>query len=190
MLWYFQISGAGLLSKPLQDTKVPARLKPLWDYLESACYVRQWSPGKTFIAFNITSSSSSSSTSSSSLSSPSTSVFGSFSGVSAERLDHISLNRQRQIIPYDASAHSHRAVFFPGLPLHHTTTHHTTSHHITLHHAHHLESHSSSHMVSLHPVSLPSLSSPLLSPLFPNSTRSRPEPLAHSVVRLLLLRRA
>lgn len=32
----------------------PASKKELYAYLERAAYVRQWSPGKTFIGFNIT----------------------------------------------------------------------------------------------------------------------------------------
>lgn len=27
---------------------------PLWKYLESACHVREWEPGRYFWAFNIT----------------------------------------------------------------------------------------------------------------------------------------
>jgi hypothetical protein len=49
------IASTGLLSKPLPENDTGLLRLPLWNYLESACYVRQWSPGKTFIAFNLSS---------------------------------------------------------------------------------------------------------------------------------------
>jgi hypothetical protein len=36
------VAAPGLLSKPLPDNNTDLRKTPLWDYLESACYVRQW----------------------------------------------------------------------------------------------------------------------------------------------------
>lgn len=49
-----EVALPGLLSKPLPNNDIDMKKQPLWDYLESACYTRQWSPGKTFIVFNIT----------------------------------------------------------------------------------------------------------------------------------------
>jgi hypothetical protein len=35
--------------QPLPNNDTQLLKQPLWDYLEGACYVRPWSPGKTFI---------------------------------------------------------------------------------------------------------------------------------------------
>lgn len=48
------VAKPGLLKKPLPNNNTALIKQPLWDYLESACYVRQWSPGKLYIGFNIT----------------------------------------------------------------------------------------------------------------------------------------
>ena len=42
------------LSKTAESLAKPAAKKELYAYLERAAYVRQWSPGKTFIGFNVT----------------------------------------------------------------------------------------------------------------------------------------
>lgn len=113
------VASPGLLSKPLPENNTGLIKTPLWDYLESACYVRQWSPGKTFIAFNISSADSKSSNSmgvqiKGDMEAEEHSVFGQFSGVSRARLNHITLDMQRQLLPYDKEFHSQRAVYFPG----------------------------------------------------------------------------
>ena len=45
----------GLLDAPLPNNDTELLRKPLWDYLNSSCFVRAWSPGKLFIGFNISS---------------------------------------------------------------------------------------------------------------------------------------
>jgi hypothetical protein len=85
--------------------------KPLWDYLEAASYVRPWSPGKMFVGFNVTLTTLDLDHNHSEQPRP---VFGDFKGVSRERLQSMSLDHTRQLVPYDAAFHSHRAVFFPG----------------------------------------------------------------------------
>jgi hypothetical protein len=47
------VAGKGLLSKDLPKNDTELCRQPLWDYLESSCYSRQWSPGKSFMAFNL-----------------------------------------------------------------------------------------------------------------------------------------
>jgi hypothetical protein len=63
--------------------------------------VRQWSPGKTFIGFNISKHSSTNEP-----------FFGTFESQS----DHAKsfMFNNRQLIPYDSAFHSERAVYFPG----------------------------------------------------------------------------
>lgn len=109
------VAAPGLLTKPLPDNNTGMIKQPLWDYLESASYVRQWSPGKTFIAFNISKAATENSSQENSVGEiTSSELFGKFQEVSRERLMHISLEMQRQLIPYDKDFHSQRAVFFPG----------------------------------------------------------------------------
>jgi hypothetical protein len=93
----------GKLSIPLPDNNTDLIKQPLWDYLEKACYTRQWSPGKIFIGFNVSSNTQTGEP-----------VFGDFHRVSRERMAVISLNKTRQLIPYDAEFHRHRAVYFSG----------------------------------------------------------------------------
>jgi hypothetical protein len=47
------VAAKGLLSRDLPKNDTELCRQPLWDYLESSCYSRQWSPGKTFMAFNL-----------------------------------------------------------------------------------------------------------------------------------------
>jgi len=101
--------------QPLPNNDTQLLKQPLWDYLEGACYVRPWSPGKTFIAFNITPSTVHQHHHQQHTASTETPlVFGTYDRVAKDRLRHISLGLQRQLIPYDAAFHAHRAVFFPG----------------------------------------------------------------------------
>jgi hypothetical protein len=46
-------NGGPLLSKPVPNNDVNLLRKPLWDYLDSACYSQNWSPGKLYVGFNI-----------------------------------------------------------------------------------------------------------------------------------------
>ena len=106
----------GLLSLPLPKNNTKMIRQPLWDYLESASYVRQWSPGKTFISFNISSVSTGHSVRSGVLETGvnRSVVFGDFRDVEPARLKKMSIDMQRQLVPYTELFHSQRAVFFPG----------------------------------------------------------------------------
>jgi hypothetical protein len=46
-------NGGPLLAKPVPNNDVNLLRKPLWDYLDSACYSQNWSPGKLYVGFNI-----------------------------------------------------------------------------------------------------------------------------------------
>lgn len=95
------IAARGLLSKPLPDNNTDLAKTPLWDYLESASHVKQWSPGKIFVGFNITKS-------------PidGTISFGNFDNVVPAQFEYFKLNRT--MIPYDEDFDSHRVIYFPG----------------------------------------------------------------------------
>ena len=91
------------------DLSTPNSKKELYAYLERSCYTRQWSPGKTFLGFNITASANADP------------VYGAFSKTS--HLDFHTLKGTRQLIEYDGSFHSHRAVYFPGHDANRMLTH-------------------------------------------------------------------
>jgi hypothetical protein len=104
----------------LQEAAVPGRLlkeypfakgttaeeikgKDLWAYLEQACYSRKWQPGKTFLAFNI--------------SSPAKIWDSSAQSEQSARLSAMAIPGQdRRMNPYNAEMDSHRAIFFSGGP--------------------------------------------------------------------------
>ena len=90
----------GLLSKPLPNKDINLNKQPLWDYLESACYVRQWSPGKTFIGFNL------------SLSQNNQATFGIVSNTNSTHYNQFAIGRELQL--YNESFHQNRAIYFPG----------------------------------------------------------------------------
>jgi hypothetical protein len=97
-----EIAIPGMLLKPFPSGIKARDLKgkELWEYLEAACFSRSWSPGKTFIAFNASSTNG-------------TEVHGTFtSKPTAERLREFSI--KRALKPYDDLMHSHRAIFFAG----------------------------------------------------------------------------
>jgi hypothetical protein len=48
-----EVAKSGLLAKPLPNNDVNLLRQPLWDYLNSACYTRSWSPGKLYLGMNI-----------------------------------------------------------------------------------------------------------------------------------------
>lgn len=113
-----QIAGRNLLSLPLptNDTKSLVR-KPLWDYLEAACYTRQWSPGKIFLGFNL------------SLGEYSDRIFNPVLNPvvdrSSERYQRFAIGRE--LVEYDDLFHSRRAIFFPGHEKNRLLTHYYTS---------------------------------------------------------------
>ena len=93
----------GMLTKPFPVDKSTELIKgqELWDYLEQACYSRKWSPGKTFIGFNITTSNNG------------LPVFGKFTTrATINRVKEFSIGRT--MLPYDDIMHQHRAIFFAG----------------------------------------------------------------------------
>lgn len=90
----------GLLANPLPNNDIHLMRKPLWEYLESSCYVRQWSPGKTFISFNVTKSPAGKI------------VYGNISDMISDRYTKFAIGRQPII--YDEELDSHRAIYFPG----------------------------------------------------------------------------
>ena len=77
----------------------------LWKYLESACYVRDWEPGKYFIGFNFTSTGSDSDNV----------ILGNITNNLdfPNRLSTFA-SHKRKVLPYDDNFHSHRVVYFPG----------------------------------------------------------------------------
>lgn len=95
-----------LLALPLPKNDTMLAKKPLYDYLEAACMLRQWSPGKIFLAFNV------------SLSDDVEEGDCVFDGIGS--YDHIEKSRLtkhaigRQLIPYDNEFDQHRAIYFPG----------------------------------------------------------------------------
>lgn len=92
------------LQKPYPfDKDVSVGGKKLWSYLEAACYSRVWKPGKTFMVFNITTSSSGGVS------------FGNKFNIDKRRYHIISFGgSNRQLIPYDSEIHSHRTIYFAG----------------------------------------------------------------------------
>lgn len=49
------VAARGLLALPLPRNDTTLCKAPLYEYLEQACFVRPWSPGKIFLGFNLTS---------------------------------------------------------------------------------------------------------------------------------------
>jgi len=98
----------GHLLAPLPNNNVALEKKDLWAYLAKACHTRQWYPGKTFIAFNLTRGTSS--------------PFGTLAGfdtglgsASAEYRQHLTAFAiKRRPVLYDADFDNHVAIFFPG----------------------------------------------------------------------------
>lgn len=123
----------GHLSLPLPDGNIDLAKQPLWDYLEKACYTRLWSPGKTFIAFNISSKSVDKASAMKVIAAEErtngnsnrwwyderTSIlvdFGTFNATSnetaegrraLERVNHYKLG-VRKLVPYDKELHKHK----------------------------------------------------------------------------------
>ena len=120
------VAAPGFLSIPLPGNKTDLRKNPLWAYMEAACYTRQWATGKTLIGFNL-------STTQNAINSiegegddedASHSVlFGSFKEVEQKRMNHITLNFKRKLIPYDEEFHTQRAIYFSGSQSNRLLTH-------------------------------------------------------------------
>ena len=81
----------------------PGSKQRLWDFLEAACTGRQWSPGKTFLSFNI---------SSTDACNASLLRFGNASDASSERFGAFAIGRELRM--YDADMHRERVIFFSG----------------------------------------------------------------------------
>ena len=77
------------------------RPKELYAYLEQACYSRKWQPGKTFMAFNISSSSK---------------IFDSSTqSEQSDRLRQFAIpGHDRRMYSYNKDMDSHRAIYFSG----------------------------------------------------------------------------
>ena len=103
----------GYLKYPLPNNDTTLVRKPLWDYLSTACFSRDWSVGKYFFGFNILGDSDGA-----------TKVrFGKIneSLPSSSRLRKISLNRT--LITYDRDMHEQKAIFFSGRDSNRLLTH-------------------------------------------------------------------
>ena len=103
------IAKPGLLSKPLPNGDVNLMRAPLYEYLESACYVKTWSPGMTYVGFNIPSDNARCQTAEDMF----THCIGDFNHTRPDRITEFSLGK-RTLTPYDAEFHSQRAIYFPG----------------------------------------------------------------------------
>jgi len=102
------VAKPGLLNAPIPAKLTPKQLatvapgsERLWKYLERACYVREWEPGKIHIGFNVTRDSSTGQP-----------MFGHIDLKGPRVRKHAS--HARKLLPYDAKLHVHRAIFFPG----------------------------------------------------------------------------
>jgi GDP-fucose protein O-fucosyltransferase len=113
----------GLLSLPLPGNNTELIKDPLWTYLESACYTRKWSTGKTFLAFNLTKAEESAGSLSGEEDKSCSGLFGTFEGVEKERIDLITLKSKRKMVHYDKEFHSNRAVYFAGNAANRILTH-------------------------------------------------------------------
>jgi hypothetical protein len=52
------VAAKGLLKLPLPGNDTSLAKQPLWKYLEKACFVRPWSPGKLYIGLDVVGNSS------------------------------------------------------------------------------------------------------------------------------------
>jgi hypothetical protein len=50
------VAKKGLLKKPFPPGVLPTQKTKIYNYMEQACHMKDWEPGKHFIGFNITSS--------------------------------------------------------------------------------------------------------------------------------------
>ena len=118
------VAAPGFLYVPLPDNKTDLIKNPLWAYMEAACYTRQWATGKTFIGFNLSTTQNTINFSEGEGEEVSQSVlFGSFKEVEQKRMNHVTLNLKRKLIPYDEEFHSQRAIFFSGSQSNRLLTH-------------------------------------------------------------------
>ena len=98
----------GHLLAPLPGGDIKLQKKALWTYLKQACHSRQWYPGKTFLAFNLTRN----------VVDPFGSLAGFDTGLdssSAAYKAHLAAFAiGRRPVLYDASFDAHTAIFFSG----------------------------------------------------------------------------
>lgn len=83
------------------------RIGFLWKYLERACYLREWEPGKYFIGFNLNEPNNSTQTQSTNKN-----VFKKFSKKNVRHREMVA--HGRKMIPYMNGMHEEKAIFFPG----------------------------------------------------------------------------
>ncbi len=108
------IAKPGLLNKPLPNNDIELIRAPLYEYLEQACYVKQWSPGMTYLGFNIPPDNAQCQSTSSTASATSwAQCIGDFNYTNPNRINEFSLGK-RVLVPYDAEFHQQRAIYFPG----------------------------------------------------------------------------
>lgn len=114
------IAAKGMLKIPLPSGSNPINFarshKGLWVYLKKACYTREWQPGKFFLGFNITKST--------------TNLYmnGRYgNGITVDPLTGSLFNpikedahlkqfasHDRKVVTYDEKMHSEKVVYFPG----------------------------------------------------------------------------
>ena len=108
------VAKKGLLKAPFPkelDSKEIASKdnSKLWSYLEKACHVQEWEPGKVFIGFNFA------------IGKNGQVVYTPFENYTKANFTQIKDPRLRAfaahgrlVLPYDEAMHSHRAIYFPG----------------------------------------------------------------------------
>ena len=120
-----RVALAGLLSATPDPAKVQllgtgADTKWVWKFLENTSYVRQWEPGKMFLAFNLTkvdtsiTSWSKESNKDDSVVNPDTGSTVRFGHIKYGQRAKLLASHDRKLVPYDKTMDSYRAIFFPG----------------------------------------------------------------------------
>lgn len=123
------IAAKGMLNIPLPSAANPTNFArnhdDLWTYLEKACYTREWQPGKYFLGFNVTKSTTTN---------PHGRKFdsrvngiSSANGVTVDTLtgalfnpivkdEHLSqfASHGRKVLTYDDKMHVEKVIYFPG----------------------------------------------------------------------------
>lgn len=105
-----RIAKPGLLNIPLPNNDITLNKRPLWDYLNQACYVRIWQPKDAFIALNLTDD-------------KNHNYIGSYDYLPPDRLKSYILKPPRVMMEYNQSFHDARAIYFPGSEKNRLLTH-------------------------------------------------------------------
>jgi hypothetical protein len=111
-----KVAAKGLLKSPLPQGETPNSLVDvvprgkLWGYLEKACYVENWCPGKQFIGFHFYKNNSHSLRTQESNNDKI--IFGKFHMKSKRLKEMIAHGRKLRI--YDETLHKEIAIYFPG----------------------------------------------------------------------------